>query len=86
MDADANHHIWRTWANNLQRWGMSDLVAAFLEAAGPFAFLGAQVIYLGQPLLSGLAHADDLQALTCLLEDGEQVRDFTRYLREESPT
>ena len=65
---------------------MRDLVAALLEAAGPLAFLGAQVIYFGQPLLNGVMRVEDLQALTGLLEDRDQVHAFTKYLREELPS
>ena len=50
---DANHHIWRVWANQLHMWGVNDLVATLLEALGPLTILGAQLVYIGQPLLTG---------------------------------
>lgn len=81
---EANHHIWRVWAENLHRWGVSRLVASILEEAGPLTILGAQAIYLGQPALSGLLPASHLQALADLFEDRAQAKSFVAYLREGS--
>jgi len=81
---ESNNHIWRIWANNLHRWGLQDIFATFLESAGPLAILGAQLVYLGQPLLNGSASADHLKAAANILEDTDQRKDFVSYLREES--
>jgi hypothetical protein len=81
---ESNNHIWRIWARNLHRWGLKDVSATFLEAAGPLAILGAQFIYLGQPLLSGRGFSDHLQAIANMLEDTDQRQAFASYLREES--
>ncbi len=82
---DANHHIWRVWANSLHRWGLQKLVASFLEAAGPLALIGAQVVYVGQPLLNGIVPDDHLNAITLVLEDDDQRQEFITYLLEENP-
>lgn len=80
---DTNHHIWRVWTNNLHRWGLNNLVASFLEAAGPLTLIGAQLVYLGQPVLDSLVPARHLQVLADVLEDDDQRQDFVTYLREE---
>ncbi len=80
---DTNHHIWRLWVNSLHRWGLQDLVASFLEAAGPLTLIGAQVIYVGQPILNGIVPAGHLNAFTSILEDDGQREKFLIYLREE---
>lgn len=80
---DTNHHIWRVWTNNLHRWGLNDLVASFLEAAGPLTLIGAQLVYLGQPILGSLVPARHLQVLADVLEDDDQRQEFLTYLREE---
>jgi hypothetical protein len=77
-----DQHIWRAWAGFLQRWGVVDLTASLLEAAGPLSVLGAQFVYLLQPLLGPVSPAGHLDALARLLEDGQQTRDFVKYLRE----
>jgi hypothetical protein len=77
-----NRHIWRVWAENLHRWGVQGIVAAFLEAAGPMNVLGAQAVYLSQPLLSPLVSNDSIEALAALLEDKAQTHEFTTLLRE----
>jgi hypothetical protein len=81
---ESNNHIWRIWARNLHQWGLKDVLATFLEAVGPLAILGAQFIYLGQPLLSGRSTSNHLQAIANMLEDTDQRQAFVTYLREES--
>ena len=81
---DTNHHIWRVWANALHRWGLLNLVASFLEAAGPLSLIGAQVIYVGQPILSSIVPSGHLDALTNVFEDDGQREEFVVYLREET--
>jgi hypothetical protein len=81
---DVNHHIWHIWVSNLQRWGVHELTATFLETAGPLSILGAQVIYLGQPLLNIFLSSDYITALADLLDDTTQTRAFVSHLREYS--
>jgi hypothetical protein len=81
---DTNHHIWRVWANALYRWGLQNLVASFLEAAGPLTLIGAQVIYVGQPIMNGIVPDGHLNALTSMLEDDGQREEFVACLREET--
>lgn len=86
MDVNDNRAAWRDWAAILQRWGMRDLAASFLEALGPLTIFGAQAVYLSQPLLGGILPTSRLQALADLLEDRSQVRAFVAFLREEDST
>jgi hypothetical protein len=79
---DKNHHIWRIWVKTLHRWGVEDLVASLLEAAGPLTIIGAQAIYLGQPILNGVVGDGHLTALTGVLEDDDQRDAFVSYIRE----
>ena len=81
---DTNHHIWRAWANALHRWGLQNLVASFLEAAGPLTLIGAQVVYVGQPILNSIVPDDHLDAVTRVLEDDGQREEFIAYLLEEN--
>lgn len=80
---DTNHHIWRVWTISLHRWGLQNLVASFLEAAGPLALIGAQVVYVGQPFLDSIVPAGHLRALAGVLEDDSQRQAFVACLREE---
>jgi hypothetical protein len=79
---DKNHHIWRIWVKSLHRWGVEDLVASLLEAAGPLTIIGAQLIYIGQPILNGVVPDGHLSVLTGTLEDDDQRDAFVSYLRE----
>ncbi len=76
--------VWQKWAERIKNWGLEDVVAALMEATGPLTVLGAQVIYLAQPVLSTFIQDRNLTALVDLLEDAEQSRIFIGYLREES--
>ena len=78
----ANQHIWRVWADSLHRWGVDEQVATFLEASGPLTVLGAQVVYIAQPALTGLFPTSHLRALAEVLEDRSQTQAFTDFLRE----
>lgn len=60
-------------------------MASFLEAAGPLTLIGAQLIYLGQPLLGQAAHENRVEALVRLFEEPEATRSFINYLREDTP-
>lgn len=79
-----NQHIWKNWADALHRWGMQEVVATLLEAIGPLNFIGAQVIYLGQPILNTLLPEEQIDAFAELLDNPEETRAFTDYLRQGS--
>jgi hypothetical protein len=79
---DANRHIWHIWATNLHRWGLQDLTATVLEVAGPLSIVGAQLIYLGQPILNSFLPVEHVYALADMLDDTTQTRAFASFLRE----
>jgi hypothetical protein len=81
----SDRHIWQGWAQKLHSWGVGDWTATVLETAGPLAWLGAQILYLGQPLLRQTAPEHHLQALVDLLENPESAKTFIGILREELP-
>jgi len=81
----AKPHIWRGWASFLHRWGLHQLVASWLELAGPLNILGAQLIYLSQPFLSVFIHQDALKDLAQVLEQPEEVKKLVHFLRNEDP-
>jgi hypothetical protein len=63
---------------------VENLAAALLEALGPLATLVAQLVYLGQPLLSWGSTDRHLAELAHMLEDSTETREFVDYLREIS--
>ena len=79
---ETDQHIWQDWARNLHRWGVDAWTADLIEAAGPLATLGAQAVYLTQPLLRPALPERQLQALAGMLEDPDQRRLFVQTLRE----
>jgi len=76
--------IMQGWANRLQQWHMHQLAAALLEASGPLRLVGAQLVYLGQPVLGGFVASEQLDTLAEMLEEPNQTDTFIRYLREEA--
>ena len=56
------------------------LAAWLLEAGGPFTLLGSQALYFASPFFGGKR----MEALAHALEDGDEVRAFANYLREEA--
>ncbi len=74
--------IWQQWAARLQNLGLDEVVATLLEVTGPLNFIGAQLVYVGQPVLRGLIPTHSLHTLATILEDDQNTQDFVRYLRE----
>jgi hypothetical protein len=82
-----NSQIWQIWADVLNRWGVKDLTAAFLEALGPINMLGAQLVYMGQPFLTPYFSEGYLDVLAELLEDPQETQAFIAVLRQsDQPT
>ena len=77
-----NQHIWQTWAETLNRWGVKDLTATFLDVIGPFSLFGAQLVYLGQPFLTSFMPDEHLDALVNLLEKPKETKAFVSLLRQ----
>jgi hypothetical protein len=84
LSMNDHQHIWQSWADSMRKLGMNDLIATFLEAAGPLTLLGAQFIYLGQPLVMHERLNISLTALAGVLENPQETRAFICLLREES--
>jgi hypothetical protein len=74
---------WPTWVGFLRHHGLENMAAWALEAAGPLTVLGAQMLYLGSPLLRPAISKGQVDALAGLLEDQGEVLAFTAFLREE---
>ncbi len=74
---------WATWADFLRRWGLEGLAAWLLESASPLTVLGAQVLYIGGPLLRPAVSHAQVEALARLLEERNEAMAFAAFLREE---
>lgn len=72
--------IWTQWADSLKKWGMEGFAAWALEAGAPLGLLGAQLIYIGQPLLSPFLPLEQTNTLAALLEDRTEARAFINFL------
>ena len=59
--------------------GLGNILAAVLDAAGPIAPIGAQAIYVLDPLLS--AEGSDWNDLGQALEDPESLEELIKALR-----
>jgi len=58
-----------------------DGVASWLlEAGSPISLLGAQLLYVSQPLFGG----SQIRSLAQMLEDEQETQAFVRYLRGEA--
>jgi hypothetical protein len=77
-----NQQNWISWARQLQHWGIKDGVAALLEAAGSLNVLLAQLLYIGQPLLSSIFAPASLETFALTLENPEYRQTFIAMLRE----
>ena len=71
---------WSTWAEILRRFKLDGLASWFLEAGSPFSMLGAQLLYVSQPLLGG----KQVGRIAQMLEDEQEAQAFVQYLRGEA--
>jgi len=76
------HADWSKWAKHLRRYKMDGLVSWLLDAGSPLSLLGAQVLYICQPLFGGKLFG----LVANVLEDEESTRSFADYLRREELT
>ncbi len=73
---------WINCARTLQLGGMNKGVAFLLEEAGPLCVLFAQLVYLSQPLFSGVLSSHSMEAIARVLEDTQSRQKFIGTLRE----
>lgn len=78
----ADHTYWPAWLRFLNRWGLGEPFAVFLESTGPLKLLFAQMVYLGQPLFSS-GSPSKWQAFASLLEDEAESQSFAAFIRKE---
>lgn len=75
--------LWHHWAQWLKSRRSNLFVATLLESLAPINVIGAQVIYLSQPLFRFIIPDENLEAIAATLEDSQQTQAFVRFLREE---
>jgi hypothetical protein len=79
-----NQPIWMDWARTLEHWGINTGVASLLEVTGSLCVLLAQLLYLGQPLISGMIPSRSVDAFARMLENPAERQEFVTILRERS--
>lgn len=77
-------HIWYLWARTLQNWGLRSFAARLLEATAPVHVLGAQLVYVGQPLLGVFFSQEHVRFAAEVLERPDETRAFVRFLLEDA--
>jgi len=68
-------------ANWLRHFGLGIAAAGFLEAFRSLTYIGAQVLFLFEPMIGW--RNDSIRDFARLLEDPDQVDDLIHRLREE---
>lgn len=80
MDEEVS--LWREWAARCRRYGLAGPLSLALEGLDPLLILGAQFLYLGQPLISLAIPRQKVAALAHLLEAPEARTRFRNWLQE----
>jgi hypothetical protein len=71
---------WPQWAGILRRHQLDSFAASLLSAGGPLPLLSAQILYFTRPFFGG----EQVTALACMLESGDDSRAFAAFLNEEN--
>ena len=74
------------WIESLYKLRLQNLTATFLEALGPMSLLGAQLVYLSQPVLSSFIAREQSEDFAKILEDPSETEIFIEALRNYEPT
>ena len=74
------------WIESLYKLRLQNLTATFLEALGPMSLLGAQLVYLSQPVLSSFIAREQSEDFAKILEDPSEPEIFIEALRNYEPT
>ena len=74
------------WIKTLHKLRLHNLTATFLEASGPINLLGAQLVYLTQPVLSPFVSVEQSRDFAKILEDPSETAIFIQALRTYEPT
>ena len=75
----STREYWPRWAESLRHYQLHELTALLLDAAGPLALLGAQVLYVGRAFIVN----DQLMALAEMLEEESEAQAFASFLIKE---
>ena len=70
------------WIQALYNLRLQHFTAAFLEALGPINLLGAQLVYLSQPILSPFISQEQSRDFARILEDPSETDRFIKALRD----
>jgi hypothetical protein len=73
------------WVKTLYFWRLQNLAATLLEALGPLNILGAQLVYLSQPVISPFINNDHSGDFARMLEDPAETASFIKALRSYQP-
>jgi hypothetical protein len=73
------------WIETLYKMRLSNLTATILEALGPMNILGAQLVYLTQPVLSSFFNSDQSEDIAKILEDPAETASFIKAIRSFKP-
>ena len=71
--------LWVKWADTLTRFKVKSFAVWLLEAGEPLLLIGAQMLYIGQPIFGN----ERVNSLAHFLENQEETRAFAAYLRKD---
>ncbi|MFL7813990.1 MAG: hypothetical protein AB8I40_09985 [Anaerolineales bacterium] len=73
------------WIQTLYKLRLQNFFATLLEALGPVNILGAQLVYLSQPILSPFISPEKSRDFAKILEDPTETATFVKALRSYQP-
>jgi hypothetical protein len=68
------------WAQRLKRLGLADAAQTLLPILRPMGALASQMLWMGQPIASGLAAQGLVEELALLLEDPDALDGLEQQL------
>ena len=80
LEQNVQNQGYDRWLSRIQRWGLSSILGAFLDAAAPLAPIAGQALYVAQPTLGLFVSRQSITDLALWLDRPEGLADLRRAL------
>ena len=82
MDEELKNESFGNWRKGLDKFGLSGIVSALIEASGPLNILAAQGLYLVDPIFKSSGGHSGIHSLAEVLESRENSLELAAFLRK----
>ncbi len=84
MSREIKQQVWvEAWARRIDALGLASIVLPLVDIVHTFGFLSSQVLFIAQPLASGIVNNTTIERAATLLDSPELLEQLRACLEEE---